>query len=58
MITPPGFENFFRELADAFEDGPADPSAIESLAASYGLFFDPAWVPELMAKCGLNFPFG
>ena len=28
------------------------------LAASYGLFFDPTWVPELMTKYGLKSPFG
>lgn len=58
VITPSGFENFFRELAEVFDAGPPDPAALESLAASYGLFFDPTWVPELMAKYGLNSPFG
>lgn len=58
VITPSGFEVFFRELAEAFEARPPDPTALESLAASYGLVFDPAWVPELMAKYALNSPFG
>jgi quercetin dioxygenase-like cupin family protein len=58
IITPAGFERFFLELADSFQSGPPDPAALESLAASYGLFFDPTWVPELMAKHGLNSPFG
>lgn len=58
VITPCGFENFFRELAEVFEAGPSDPTALESLAGSYGLFFDPTWVPELMEKYGLNSPFG
>jgi quercetin dioxygenase-like cupin family protein len=58
VITPSGFERFFRELAEAFAAGPVDPAALESLATSYGLFFDPTWVPELMAKYGLNSPFG
>jgi quercetin dioxygenase-like cupin family protein len=58
VITPAGFEGFFRELADVIASGPPDPDALESLAASYGLFFDPTWVPELMTKYGLNSPFG
>jgi hypothetical protein len=40
------------------ESGAPDPDAIGLLGASYGLFFDPTWVPELMEKYGLNSPFG
>lgn len=58
VITPAGFENFFRDLADLVEAGPPDPEALATLAASYGLFVDPTWVPELCEKYGLNSPFG
>ena len=58
VITPSGFEHFFFELAEVIASGPPDPQALETLAASYGLFFDPTWVPELMEKYGLNSPFG
>jgi quercetin dioxygenase-like cupin family protein len=58
VITPSGFERFFQELADVVASGPPDPTAIESLAASYGLFFDHTWIPELMEKYGLRSPFG
>jgi quercetin dioxygenase-like cupin family protein len=58
VITPSGFERFFLELAEAFESGPPNPGAVQSLAASYGLFFDPTWVPDLMQRYGLNSPFG
>jgi quercetin dioxygenase-like cupin family protein len=58
VITPSGFERFFMELAEIFESGPPDPEGLQSLAASYGLFFDPSWVPELMERYGLNSPFG
>jgi quercetin dioxygenase-like cupin family protein len=58
MITPAGFERFFLELAEMFEAGPPDLVVLESLAGSYGLFFDGAWVPELMEKYGLSSPFG
>ena len=43
-------------------DGPAamryTEARLERLAATYGTFIDPTWVPELMAKYGLNSPFG
>jgi hypothetical protein len=58
IITPAGFERFFLELAEMLEGGPPDMEVLESLAGSYGLFFDPSWVPELMEKYGLNSPFG
>jgi hypothetical protein len=58
VITPAGFERFFLELAEMFEAGPPDPEALETLAASYGLFFDPTWVPDLMQRHNLNPPFG
>ncbi len=58
VITPAGFERFFAELANMVEAGPPDPEALATLAASYGLYVDPAWVPELVEKYGLNSPFG
>ena len=58
VITPSGFENFFRELAEMIESGAPGPDVIGPLGASYGLFFAPTWVPELMEKYGLNSPFG
>jgi quercetin dioxygenase-like cupin family protein len=58
IITPAGFERFFLELAEMIQAGPPDPGVLEPLAAAYGLFFDPTWVPELVAKYGLNSPFG
>ena len=57
VITPSGFERFFRELSEVFESGPPDPGSLQSLAASYGLFFDPSWVPDLMERYGLRSPF-
>jgi quercetin dioxygenase-like cupin family protein len=58
IITPAGFERFFLELADLIQAGPPDPEVLAALAASYGLFFDPTWVPELMTKYDLSSPFG
>lgn len=56
IISPGGFEGFFRDLADLVESGSFDPDAMGPLAAAYGLFFDMTWVPELVEKYGLNFP--
>src|SRR5690349_12134025 len=36
VITPAGFERFFRELADLVQDGPPDPAAVAELSAGYG----------------------
>ena len=58
VITPAGFERFFLQLAEMFEAGPPDPATLEALAATYGLFFDPTWVPDLMQRHNLNSPFG
>jgi quercetin dioxygenase-like cupin family protein len=58
VITPAGFERFFRELADLVQAGPPNPDDVMSLSAEYGLFMDPSWVPELMDRYGLRSPFG
>ena len=56
IISPAGFEGFFHDLADLAESGSFDPAAMGPLAASYGLFFDMTWVPELVEKYGLTPP--
>jgi len=59
IISPAGFEHFFRELAELLVAGPPDPEAIGALAAGYGLQFGGEdWVPDLMARYNLNPPFG
>jgi hypothetical protein len=59
VITPAGFERFFRELADLVQAGhPPNPDDVRSLSANYGLFMDPSWVPELADRYGLRSPFG
>jgi quercetin dioxygenase-like cupin family protein len=58
VITPAGFEKFFRELADLVAAGPPKPDEVTSLSGAYGLFMDPTWVPELMTRYGLRSPFG
>ncbi|TDU87667.1 quercetin dioxygenase-like cupin family protein [Kribbella voronezhensis] len=57
VITPAGFERFFFDLAELVEAGPPNPTDLETLATSYGLFIDPTWVPDLMHRYNLNSPF-
>jgi hypothetical protein len=50
LISPAGFERFFREVADMLEAGTvhADGAA---LAAAYGLRFEePDWLPDVIRR--------
>jgi quercetin dioxygenase-like cupin family protein len=59
IISPAGFEHLFREVADLVEAGPPPVDQIAALAANYGLEFgDPEWLPDVMARYGLNPPPG
>ena len=57
IITPAGFERFFREVADLVQAGPPDPAELAALSEAYGLFIDPTWVPDLMDRYDLRSPF-
>ena len=57
VITPAGFERFFGELAEMTRVGRPDPEAVGELAGRYGLpFAQPAWLPDVIARYGLNPP--
>lgn len=57
IISPAGFEHFFRELADMTAAGPFDFGEMLSLADAYGLqFAEPDWLPDLIARFGLTPP--
>jgi quercetin dioxygenase-like cupin family protein len=59
VISPAGFENFFRELADLTAAGPPQFPAIKTLADRYGLQFgQPEWLPGLISRYGLTPPPG
>lgn len=58
IITPAGFEHYFADLADLAASGALTPEAITSLGARYGLTFDGAWIPDLVARHGLTPPPG
>jgi quercetin dioxygenase-like cupin family protein len=57
IISPAGFEHFFRELADLAEAGPPPFDQMAALATGYGLEFgDAPWLPDLIARYQLNPP--
>jgi quercetin dioxygenase-like cupin family protein len=57
IISPAGFEHLFREVADLVEAGPPPVDQIAALAANYGLEFgDAPWLPDIIARYGLNPP--
>ena len=59
IISPAGFEHFFKELAELMLTPPPDPTAIGALAERYGLIMGPFdWVPDLCARYDLTPPFG
>ena len=54
IISPAGFENFFRELAQVFAGG--DLSLMGELCGRYGVEMDPASVLGLCERFGLTHP--
>jgi mannose-6-phosphate isomerase-like protein (cupin superfamily) len=54
IISPAGFENFFRELSDMGGAIKADPDELTALGERYGLHFKPESVPELVERFGLR----
>jgi quercetin dioxygenase-like cupin family protein len=59
VISPAGFEDFFREFADITDAGVPDFGAIVALGDRYGLSFGrPDWLPDVIARYGLTPPPG
>jgi mannose-6-phosphate isomerase-like protein (cupin superfamily) len=54
IISPAGFERFFRELADMGGAMSADPEEFARLRGRYGLEMQPESVPELVERFGLR----
>ena len=55
LITPPGFEHYFAEIAPLFEDpGQPDFEALTAACARYGLEMDFASMERLIAEHGLE----
>src|SRR4051812_44281881 len=54
LISPAGFEEFFRELDGLGGALQADPEALAALNARYGLEMQPESVPGLLERFGLR----
>src|SRR5205809_2269916 len=54
IISPAGFERFFRELVDMGGVAQADAEAFAQLRERYGLEMQPETVPELLERFGLR----
>lgn len=56
IISPAGFENYFRELGEELAGGPPDPQRLAALCARYELDMDMGSVPSLVRRFGVRFP--
>jgi quercetin dioxygenase-like cupin family protein len=57
VISPAGFEKFFRDLADLTTDSAPPFEAVATLATAYGLQFgQPPWLPDLIDRYNLTPP--
>jgi quercetin dioxygenase-like cupin family protein len=56
IISPAGFEEFFRELVLAGGVTRADPQAFASLCARYAFEVQPDSIPGLIERFGVRFP--
>jgi quercetin dioxygenase-like cupin family protein len=54
LISPAGFENYFRELAPLLRAGDRDETAIGDVVSRYGLDIDFASIPVLAERHGLR----
>jgi mannose-6-phosphate isomerase-like protein (cupin superfamily) len=58
IISPAGFENYFRELGEELIGGPPDRRRLAALCARYALDMDLSSVPSLIQRFGIRFPGG
>ena len=56
IISPAGFEQFFRELVDLGGVTAAEPRVFTELCARYALEMKPESIGELVERFGLRFP--
>jgi len=54
IISPAGFENYFREMAPLRAAGPPDAAAIKQVAARYELDMDYSTIPVLAERYNLR----
>ena len=57
IISPAGFEGFFRGFADMNDAGPIDLDAVRELATEFGLpYAQPDWLDDVIARYNLAPP--
>jgi mannose-6-phosphate isomerase-like protein (cupin superfamily) len=56
IISPAGFEDFFKELSDMGGVANADPETLLELNNRYGLEMEPDSIPGLIERFGVVFP--
>ena len=57
VISPGGFEHFFREMTELVAAGPPLFADVVELGAKYGLEFgEPEWLPDVIGRYGLTPP--
>ena len=56
IISPAGFENYFREAAAELSSGHPDPQRLAAIRSRYALDVDMSSVPELIQRFGVHFP--
>lgn len=57
IISPAGFEGFFRGFADMNDAGPIDLAAVAGLAAEFGLpYARPDWLADVIERYNLTPP--
>ena len=56
IISPAGFEDFFKELSDMGGVANASPEVLAELNERYGLEMDPDSIPGLVERFGVVFP--
>jgi gentisate 1,2-dioxygenase len=54
LISPAGFEHFFRELVAMDGVAEADPEAFVELAQRYGMQVQPETIPDLLERFNLR----
>lgn len=59
VISPAGFEGFFKELSELAVAGPPSFDTVAEIATRYGLEFGmPDWLPDVIGRYNLNLPPG
>ena len=58
IITPAGFDKFFRELSEANARRPVEVPELMEMAGRYELpFAEPDWIGDVIERYGLTPPF-